>query len=205
MIIKNLKIIFSVILAGLGLFSFIFTNFIYGHVSWIDTATFGINIGFANSLTIFIFLLGLIFLLKSTTRLFDSPSKVLCIIRKIFALILLGNLLYVLFYAGLLFGLFLWMMFFNVALIFCLYLLFTKRNGYFFGVFFFVLGLSYAVLPIFLGPFILMFEYFAIPDFSTGDFAGKMMLFQIIIVKSITALSGCFILFSAFFKKSQQQ
>lgn len=200
--LQYLKIIFSTIggiLTGFGLFILIFTNFIYGHVSWIDTATFGINIGLANSLSIFIFLLGLIILLKNTTRMFDSPPRILFAFRKILAFILLGNLLYVFSYAGL-FGVFIWLMFLNVALIFCLYLLFTKRNGYFFGVFFFILGLAYAVFPIFPGPFILMTEFFAIPDFSTGDFGAKMLLFQVIIVKSIVALSGCFILFSAFYK-----
>jgi hypothetical protein len=188
----------------IGLLVFIFTNFIYGHVGWINTNTFQINIGLATVLSIFIFALGLVILLKNAIKIFDSSPRILFIIRKMIAFILLGNLVYVLFYAGL-FGLFLWLMFFNVALIFCLYLLFTKHNGYFFGIFFFILGLAYAVLPIFPGPFVLMPEFFTMPDFSMGNFADKMLLFHVVIFKLTVALSGCFILFTAFFKKTPQQ
>ncbi|TSA44494.1 hypothetical protein D4R51_03630 [bacterium] len=201
---KYLGIIFGIILAGFGLLFFIFSNFIYGHVGWIDINTFQINIGLVTAFSVFIFLLGLVILLKNATGLFDAPSKTMFIIRKMAAFILLCNLLYVLFYAGLL-GLFLWLTFFNVALIFCLYLLFTGHNGYLFGTFFFVLGLAYAGLPVFPGPFILMPEYLMLPDFSTGDFGTKMLLFHIAIVKSIVALSGCFILLDAFFKKMPRQ
>jgi len=87
MIIKTFKKIFSAILSSFGMFIFIFINFIYEHVGWLDTNTFQINTVLATTLSVFIFLLGLVSLLKNTTKLFDSSPKLLFIIRGIVSLI----------------------------------------------------------------------------------------------------------------------
>jgi hypothetical protein len=200
MTIKNLKTVSGIILAGFGLFIFIFSNFIYGHVKWINTSTFQLNIGLVTPLSIFVFSFGLLLILKNTTSVFNSSPRPLFLARKIFACVLLGNLLYVLFYAKL-FGLFLWLMFFNVAFIFCLYLLFTRHNGYIAGFFFFFLGLAYALVPVFPGPTVWMTEFYANPAAALSEGGDKLLLLQIIAVKMIAAISGIFVLFAAFFKK----
>ncbi len=197
---KYLGIIIGVIFVSFGLLFFIFANFIYGHVDWIDTSTFQINIGVVTSLSIFIFALGLVILLKNTTRIFDSLPRILFVIRKISGWILLANLIAVIFIPP---GPFLWLMFFNVVLIFCPYLLFTKRNGYIAGIFFFLLGLAYAIVPIFPGPTIWMTEFFTKPNaLADVDFATEILLLQVMGLKAFTVLLGCFILLTAFFKKT---
>ncbi len=195
-ILKTAGAIIGGTLICLGLVVSIFVNFIYGHV---DTGLIQINVGLATALSIFVFLLGSAFLLKNVTGLFNSSPKALYIIRKILAYILLANLIGVTFIPP---GPFLWLIFYNVAVIFCFYLLFTKRNGYFFGAFFFILGWAYALFPIFPGPTVWMTEFYTNPAVAISAGGDKLLLFQIIVVKIITALSGCFILLTALFKKT---
>jgi hypothetical protein len=76
-------------------------------------------------------------------------------LRKILGFLILADLVWVIIKAGLL-GLYLWLMFFNVAIIFCLILLLTKRNSLIVGIILLLIGLFYCFVPLLPGPVLTM-------------------------------------------------
>jgi hypothetical protein len=76
-------------------------------------------------------------------------------LRKILGFFILAVLLWVIVKSGLL-GLYLWLMFFNVAIIFCLILLLTKRNSLTVGIILLLIGLFYCFIPLLPGPVLTM-------------------------------------------------
>ncbi len=68
-----------------------------------------------------------------------------------------------------------------------------------------VLGLAYALLPIFPGPPAWMTDIFTNPNSTALEGGTRILLIQVFIVKIIVALSAVFVLLTAFSKKPLRQ
>lgn len=126
--------------------------------------------------------------------------KILLWIRKILGFLLLVDLLWVIIKAGLL-GLYLWLMFFNVAIIFCLVLLLTKRNNLFIGIILLFLGLFYSFIPLLPGPVLTMMSISALMVPSEA----QILFIWIFIAKWLVLISGIFVFISGFFNTQKKQ
>lgn len=156
---------------------------------------------FMASISLDFLILGIIILLvgfikEKVSKITFPPVlyKILLWIRKILGFLLLIDLLWVIIKAGLL-GLYLWLMFFNVAIIFCLVLLLTKRNNLFVGIILLFLGLFYSFIPLLPGPVLTMMSISALMVPSEA----QILFIWIFIAKWLVLISGIFVFISGFF------
>lgn len=116
-------------------------------------------------------------------------------LRKILGLLILSDLLWVIIKSGLL-GLFLWLMFFNVAIIFCLILLLTKRNGLIVGIILLLTGLFYCFIPLLPGP-VLTMPMMKISSLMINS-KDQLLFIWIFIAKWLVLISSIYLFLSAF-------
>jgi hypothetical protein len=124
-------------------------------------------------------------------------------LRKILGFLILADLVWVIIKAGLL-GLYLWLMFFNVAIIFCLILLLTKRNSLIVGIILLLIGLFYCFVPLLPGP-VLTMPMMKISYLLTVSSEDKILFIWIFIAKWLVLVSGVYTFLSAFIKKEKKQ
>jgi hypothetical protein len=124
-------------------------------------------------------------------------------LRKILGFLILVDLVWVIIKAGLL-GLYLWLMFFNVAIIFCLILLLTKRNSLIVGIILLLIGLFYCFVPLLPGP-VLTMPMMKISYLLTVSSEDKILFIWIFIAKWLVLVSGVYTFLSAFIKKEKKQ
>jgi len=121
-------------------------------------------------------------------------------VRKILGFLILADLVWVIAKGGLL-GLYLWLMFFNVAIIFCLILLLTKRNSLVVGIILLLVGLFYCFIPLLPGPVLTMpmmkISYLIIPS------ENQLLFIWIFIAKWLVLVSGIYVFLSAFIKENR--
>jgi hypothetical protein len=124
-------------------------------------------------------------------------------LRKILGFLILADLVWVIIKAGLL-GLYLWLMFFNVAIIFCLILLLTKRNSLIVGIILLLIGLFYCFVPLLPGP-VLTMPMMKISYLLTVSSEDKILFIWIFIAKWLVLVSGVYTFLSAFIEKEKKQ
>ncbi len=152
-------------------------------------------------LGIVIFLIGLAKEKAEKTVLPPIFYKIILWVRKILGLLILVDLLWVIVKAGLL-GLYLWLMFFNVAIIFCLLLLLTKRNNLFVGILLLLLGLFYCFIPLLPGP-VLSMPMMKISSLMVSS-EYQILFIWIFIAKWLVLISSVFLFVSGFFYSSKR-
>jgi hypothetical protein len=123
-------------------------------------------------------------------------------LRKILGFLILADLVWVIIKAGLL-GLYLWLMFFNVAIIFCLILLLTKRNSLIVGIILLLIGLFYCFVPLLPGP-VLTMPMMKISYLLTVSSEDKILFIWIFIAKWLVLVSGVYTFLSAFIRTEKR-
>ncbi len=119
-------------------------------------------------------------------------------LRRILGFLILLDLLWVIIKSGLL-GLYLWLMFFNVAIIFCLILLLTKKNSLIVGIILLLIGLFYCFIPLLPGP-VLTMPMMKISYLLTVSAEDKFLFIWIFIAKWLVLISSIYLFLSAFIK-----
>ncbi len=119
-------------------------------------------------------------------------------LRRILGFLILSDLLWVIIKSGLL-GLYLWLMFFNVAIIFCLILLLTKKNSLIVGIILLLIGLFYCFIPLLPGP-VLTMPMMKISYLLTVSAEDKFLFIWIFIAKWLVLISSIYLFLSAFIK-----
>ncbi len=122
--------------------------------------------------------------------------KIFFWIRKILGLTILADLLWTVTKPEGPPFLFLWLMFFNVAIIFCLVLLLTKRNNIFVGIMLLLVGLFYSLVPVFPGPTLGMMNISSL--MVKSEF--QLLFIWIFIAKWLVLISSILMLISGFFR-----
>jgi hypothetical protein len=137
------------------------------------------------------FVLFLIGFIKEKADEINFPPtfyKIIFWARKLLGFLILADLLWVIINTGLL-GFYLWFMFFNVAIIFCLILLLTKNNGLLVGIILLLSGLFYCFIPLLPGPVLGM----PLPT------ENQSLFIWIFTAKWLILISSVFIFISGFF------
>lgn len=151
-------------------------------------------------LGVILFMIGLI--KKMVTRIIFPPLfyRIIFWLRKILGFLILGVLIWFTIKAALVGGPFFFIlpMFFNIAILICLVLLFSKNNGLFVGILLLLLGLFYCYIPLIPGPTLNMEEMNLSTLLIPSE--NQFLFLSIYIAKYLTLISCIFIFVSGFIK-----
>jgi hypothetical protein len=155
---------------------------------------------------VFLFLGAILFVIgfikKMVARIIFPPLfyRIVFWLRKTLGLLILGDLLWFSIKAGLAGGPFFFLlpMFFNIAILLCLVLLFSKSNGLFVGMLLLLLGLFYCYIPLLPGPTLSM-EEMTLSNLLIPS-ANQFLFLGIFIAKYLTLISSVFLFVSGFIK-----
>lgn len=142
------------------------------------------------------------FIKKMVSRIVFPPwfYTVIFWLRKTLGLLILGDLIWFSIKAAIAGGPFFFFlpMFFNVAIIFCLVLLFSRSSGLFVGIVLLLLGLFYCYIPLIPGPTLNM-EVMNLSNLLIPS-ENQILFLGIFIAKCLTLISSVFLFFSGFIK-----